>query len=226
MPRLKITRWILFVLLVAGSSGLHALKLPFPDFQVSTWAVWHFAVKPQPRATSPGSRVRMGGTGGGIDLTVRYFLPFYYGPLYEYMPVYSESGGVNIPGYGDVSYGANLYAHYFAGAIYFPMGDWVFELFFDNQKNPMSPFWQSVLRSPYAKGSYGIHHMYVTFTTNGDDSSSYAARFGFTGEAGLMFQVFRSLRVYGAFDYHSVYEDSYALVGLKFGAAYRYKLAY
>lgn len=219
-------RWLALLWLFVLTPQLYALKLPFPDFQVSTWAAWHFAVKPQPRATSPGSKVRMGGTGGGIDLTVRYFLPFYYGPLYEYTPVYSESGGDTVPGYGEVTYGANLYAHYFAGAIYFPLGDWVFELFFENQKKPLSPLWQSLLRSPYAKGSYGLHHMYVTFTVNGDDSSSYAARFGFTGEAGLMFQVVSNLRFYGTFDYHSVYEDSYALIGLKFGAAYRHKFEF
>jgi len=222
----KYTRWISYVLFLGGMSQLQAFKLPFPDFQVSTWAVWHYAVKPQPRATSPGSKVRMGGTGGGIDLTVRYFLPFYYGPQYEYMPVYSESGGTRVPGYGDVSYGADLYAHYFAGAIYLPMGDWVYELFFENQKKPMSLFWQSVLRAPYVKGSYGIHHMYVTLTTNGDDSTSSAARFGYTGEAGLMFLVYKTIRVYGAFDYHSIYEDGNALVGLKLGAVYRYKLEY
>lgn len=222
---MKIRNLIFFsalLLFTLGPRELSAFRVPFPDVQVGAWTVWHYAVKPQPRATSPGSRVRMGGTGFGFDATVRYFLPFYYGVQYEYMPVYSESGGVTLDGYGHVAYGANLYAHYFAGAIYFPMGDWVYELFFESDAKPLSPFWQSMLRAPYLKASYGLHHMYVTFTTNGDDSTSYAARFGYTGEAGLMFMVSRNLRVYGAFDYHSVYEDDYALVGLKAGMVYRY----
>lgn len=165
----------------------------------------------------------MGGTGGGIDLTVRYFLPFYYGIQYEYMPVYAESGGMTLPDFGNVSYGANLYAHYFAGAIYLPMGDWIYEIFFENREKPMPLFWQSLLRAPYVKGTYGLHHMYVTFTTNGDDSSSYAARFGYTAEAGFMFLIPFNMRVYTAFDYHSIYEDGNALVGFKAGMVYRYK---
>ncbi len=222
MKNLKLSLLSGLLLAVPWSSGLFALRVPFPDVQVGTWVVWHYAVKPQPRATSPGSKVRMGGTGFGFDATVRYFLPFYYGVQYEYMPVYSESGGVTLDGYGNVAYGANLYAHYFAGAIYFPLGDWVYELFFESDTKPMPALWQSLLRSPYVKASYGLHHMYVTLTTNGEDSTSHAARFGYTGEAGLMFMVLRNLRVYGAFDYHSVYEDDYALVGLKTGMVYRY----
>ena len=65
--------------------------------------------------------------------------------------------------------------------------------------------------------------MYATLAASTDSSTTTATRVGFTGEAGLMFKVWDRLRVYVAYDYHSIYEDSYYLLGIKGGVAYRYR---
>lgn len=199
-------------------------EIPAADFQVSAWAVWHNKLIPVPRKVDSNSKVRIGGTGGGLDLTVRFFFPFYYGVQYEYMPVYSDVATPTIPGYGTINTEGNLYAHYFAGVVYVPFGDWIWELALWKYKARLAGFFESLLRAPYVKGSYGLHYMYATLAAGPDSSTTSATRIGYTTEVGLMFTVIDRLRVYAAFDYHSVYEDGYYLLGLKGGVAYRYRL--
>lgn len=198
-------------------------EIPAADFQLSAWAAWHNKLIPVPRRVDSTSKVRIGGTGGGFDFTVRFFFPFYYGVQYEYMPVYSDVATPTIPGYGTINTEGNLYAHYFAGAVYVPFGDWLWELFLWKYENKLGAFYKALIRSPYAKGTYGLHYMYATLTASTDSSTTTATRVGFTGEAGLMFKVWDRLRVYIAYDYHSIYEDSYYLLGFKAGVAYRYR---
>lgn len=198
-------------------------QIPAPDFQVSAWAVWHNKLIPVPRKVDSTSKVRIGGTGGGFDLTVRFFFPFYYGVQYEYMPVYSDVATPTVQGYGTINTEGHLYAHYFAGAVYVPFGDWFWELIFWKYEAKLGTFYKALIRAPYAKGSYGLHYMYATLAASTDSSTTSATRVGFTGEAGLMFKVWDRLRVYIAYDYHSIYEDSYYLLGLKGGVAYRHR---
>lgn len=227
---LRPLRHLMMLLLIAGSAAEPAKipllnwEIPAADFQASAWAVWHNKLIPVPRKVDQTSKVRIGGTGGGLDLTVRFFFPVYYGVLYEYMPVYSDVATPTIPGYGTLNSEGHLYAHYFAGAVYVPLGDWIWELFLWKYKEKIGPFYESVLRAPYGKGSYGLHHMYATLSAGPDSSTTSASRVGFTGEVGLMFTVIDRFRVYVAYDYHSIYEDSYYLLGFKGGVAYRYRL--
>jgi hypothetical protein len=198
-------------------------EIPLPDMQVSTWAAWHHKLIPVPRKVDSTSKVRIGGTGGGIDLTVRYFIPFYYGVLYEYMPVFSDTATPTVSGYGTVNTAAALYAHYFAGALYVPLGDWVWELFLEKFAARLGNFYESLLRSPYGKATYGVHYMYATLEAGSESSTTNASRVGYTLETGFMFRVYKSLRAYIAYDYHSIYEDSYYLLGFKAGVAYRHR---
>ncbi len=209
--------------LLAAKIPLLNWEIPAADFQVSTWAVWHNKLIPVPRKVDSTSKVRIGGTGGGLDLTVRFFFPFYYGVQYEYMPVYSDIATPTIQGYGTINTEGHLYAHYVAGAAYVPVGDWLWELFLWKYEDKIGTFFKALIRAPYAKGSYGVHYMYATLAASTDSSTTTATRVGFTGEAGLMFKVWDRLRVYVAYDYHSIYEDSYYLLGIKGGVAYRYR---
>lgn len=208
---------------VAARIPVVGWEIPLPDMQVSAWGAWHYRIIPVPRKTDATSKVRVGGGGGGADLTIRYFFPFYYGLLYEYMPVYSDTSTPTVPGYGTVNATAALYAHYIAGAVYLPVGDWFWEIFLAKSGEKWGKFYESVLRAPYLKGSYGLNYMYATLEAGGESSTTSAWRAGFTLEAGLMFIVLDYLRVYVAFDYHSIFEDSYYLYGLKGGVAYRHR---
>ena len=209
--------------LAAAKIPLLNWEIPAADFQASAWAVWHNKLIPVPRKVDSTSKVRIGGTGGGMDFTVRFFFPFYYGVQYEYMPVYSDIATPTIPGYGTINTEGHLYAHYFAGAAYVPFGDWLWELIFWRYEAKIGSFYKALIRAPYAKGSYGLHYMYATLAASTDSSTTSATRVGFTAEAGLMFKVWDRLRVYVAYDYHSIYEDSYYLLGIKGGVAYRYR---
>ena len=224
--RLLLSALVLISTEAASAATIPLLnwEIPKADFQASGWAVWHNKVIPVPRKVDSTSKVRIGGTGGGLDLTVRFFFPFYYGVQYEYIPVYSDIASPTVPGYGTINSEGHLYSHYFAGAVYVPFGDWVWELFLWKYQAKLGKFWESILRSPYAKGSYGMHYMYATLEAGGESSTTTAWRVGFTSEVGLMFIVYDRVRAYVAYDYHSIYEDSYYLLGFKGGIAYRYRL--
>lgn len=225
--------WAMGLLLMATfatQSEIQAIRVPLinwevpaPEFQVSTWGAWHNKLIPVPRKVDSTSKVRIGGSGGGLDLTVRFFFPFYYGVQYEYLPIYSDTATPTIQGYGTINTEGYLYAHYFAGVVYVPFGDWLWELFFWKYESKLGAFYKALIRSPYVKGSYGMHYMYATLAASTDSSTTTAWRVGYTGEAGFMFRVWNRLRVYIAYDYHSIYEDSYYLLGFKAGVAYRHR---
>ena len=89
MKRIFLT---LLLLSVPAFLPLQALAV-----QSSLWGSFAYGLSPMPEKIDSTSQTKIGGFGGGADLSVQFFFPFYFGIVADYFPIYAESVVFDFP---------------------------------------------------------------------------------------------------------------------------------
>lgn len=207
---------IFFALLLLSTPAF--LPLQALAVQSSLWGSFAYGLSPMPEKIDRASQTKTGGLGGGADLSVQFFFPFYVGIVADYFPIYAESVVFDFAEFGTVDVKASLTATRVHGMLYLPIGEWIFTTD-STQAAPGSL--RRFFRGFFATVTYGPNFFRVRAEVQSVETINRASRIGWSFGAGFVYEIYPRLSVRINAETMKILEAEISLWAAKAGLMYR-----
>lgn len=186
--------------------------------QSSLWGSYAYGLSPMPEKIDSSSQTRVGGPGIGGDLTMQYFVPFYFGVVVDYFPIYAESVVFDLEEFGTVDVKASLTATRVHGMVLFPLGEWIVP---HDSVAIEASVWRRILRGFFATVTYGPNYFRVRAEVQSVETINRASRIGWSFGAGFRWELYPQLSVRLGVETMKILEAEISLWAVKAGMMYR-----
>jgi|GEM_PF-2703010 len=186
--------------------------------QSSLWGSYTYGLSPMPEKIDTSSQTRVGGPGIGGDLTMQYFVPFYFGVVVDYFPIYAESVVFDLEEFGTVDVKASLTATRVHGMVLFPLGEWIVP---HDSVAIEASVWRRILRGFFATVTYGPNYFRVRAEVQSVETINRASRIGWSFGAGFRWELYPQLSVRLGVETMKILEAEISLWAVKAGMMYR-----
>lgn len=186
--------------------------------QSSLWGSYTYGLSPMPEKIDTSSQTRVGGPGIGGDLTMQYFVPFYFGVVVDYFPIYAESVVFDLEEFGTVDVKASLTATCVHGMVLFPLGEWIVP---HDSVAIEASVWRRILRGFFATVTYGPNYFRVRAEVQSVETINRASRIGWSFGAGFRWELYPQLSVRLGVETMKILEAEISLWAVKAGMMYR-----
>lgn len=186
--------------------------------QSSLWGSYTYGLSPMPEKIDASSQARVGGPGLGGDLMMQYFVPFYFGVVVDYFPIYAESVVFDLEEFGTVDVKASLTATRVHGMVLFPLGDWIVP---HDSVAIEASVWRRILRGFFATVTYGPNYFRVRAEVQSVETINRASRIGWSFGAGFRWELYPQLSVRLGVETMKILEAEISLWAIKAGLMYR-----
>ena len=203
----------LLFLLSSSQAPVQALAV-----QSSLWGSYTYGLSPMPEKIDTSSQARVGGSGIGGDLTMQYFVPFYFGVVADYFPIYAESVVFDLEEFGTVDVKASLTATRVHGMVLFPLGEWIVP---HDSVAIEASVWRRILRGFFATVTYGPNYFRVRAEVQSVETINRASRIGWSFGAGFRWELYPQLSVRLGVETMKILEAEISLWAVKAGMMYR-----
>mgnify|MGYP000051777624 CR=1 FL=1 len=204
---------MLSLLCAPAFSSLQALAV-----QSSLWGSFAYGLSPVPEKIDSSSQTKTGGFGGGGDLAVQFFFPFYFGIVADYFPIYAESVVFDFAEFGTVDVKASLTATRVHGMLYLPIGEWIFTA--DSAQAAPGTL-RRFFRGFFATVTYGPNFFRVRAEVQSVETINRASRIGWSFGAGFVYEIYPQLSVRINAETMKILEAEISLWSAKAGLMYR-----